>query len=39
MRNSYDKYRFEKFGFKHHDLFFVDGSTPSMEIVNAFIEI
>ena len=35
----YDKKRFEKFGFKHNDLFFVDGSTPSMEIVESFIEL
>lgn len=35
----YDKSRFEQFGFKHNDLFFVDGSTPSMDIVDAFIEL
>lgn len=35
----YEKNRFEKYGFKHNDLFFVDGSTPSIEIVNAFIDL
>ena len=34
----YDKRRFEQFGFKHNDLFFVDGSTPSMDIVDTFID-
>ena len=35
----YEKLRFEKFGFKHNDLFFVDGSVPSMDIVYSFIEL
>lgn len=35
----YDKKRFEKFGFKHNDLFFVDGSCPTMDIVDSFIEL
>jgi len=35
----YENHRFEKFGFKHSDLFFVDGSVPSIEIVNTFIEL
>jgi len=39
INKCYDKERFQQFGFKHNDLFFVDGSTPSMEIVDAFIEL
>jgi cell division cycle 14 len=35
---TYDKNRFERFGFKVDDLYFIDGSTPSIEIINDFIE-
>jgi cell division cycle 14 len=34
----YDKKRFTRNGVHHQDLFFVDGSTPSDEIVDEFIE-
>lgn len=36
---NYSKKRFTKFGFKFTDLYFLDGSTPSREIVYKFIEI
>ena len=32
-------YRFVKGGFQHEDLFFTDGSTPSDEILQQFIDI
>lgn len=35
----YNKKRFTKAGFEFTDLYFVDGSTPSREIVDKFIEI
>jgi cell division cycle 14 len=35
----YDKKRFEDAGFKHHDLFFVDGSIPPVAIRERFLEI
>ena len=28
-KKQYDRERFIKRGFKHHDLYFLDGSTPS----------
>ena len=34
----YDRKRFIRLGISHLDLFFVDGSTPSDEIVYEFIE-
>ena len=36
---SYNKKRFTKFGFKFNDLYFLDGSTPSKEIVYEFIKL
>mmetsp|Transcript_6704 Transcript_6704/g.7641 ORF Transcript_6704/g.7641 Transcript_6704/m.7641 type:complete len:203 (-) Transcript_6704:37-645(-) len=36
---SYNKKRFTKFGFKFNDLYFLDGSTPSKEIVLKFIDL
>ena len=36
---QYPARRFREAGFRHHDLFFVDGSTPSDEIVAAFLRI
>lgn len=39
MKNVMINNRFEKFGFKHNDLFFVDGSCPSLDIVHSFIEL
>lgn len=32
-------FRFKKAGFDHLDLFFIDGSTPSEEIVLKFMEV
>ena len=26
---KYDRTKFVRYGLKHHDLFFIDGSTPS----------
>ena len=36
---SYNKKRFTKFGFKFNDLYFLDGSTPSLDIVYEFIKL
>lgn len=36
---TYDASRFTKNGIKHHDLYFVDGSTPSSDIVDKFIDL
>ncbi|XP_059360298.1 dual specificity protein phosphatase CDC14B isoform X3 [Carassius carassius] len=38
-KKMYDAKRFTDMGFKHHDLFFVDGSTPNDAIVNKFLNI
>lgn len=38
-KEKYDGSRFAKFGITHHDLYFPDGSVPSLEIVNKFIYI
>ncbi|TMS34660.1 hypothetical protein L596_002204 [Steinernema carpocapsae] len=38
-RKIYDAQKFVQAGFDHHDLFFIDGSTPSEEIVKRFISI
>jgi len=35
----YDKERFVRAGFKHHDLFFTDGSIPPANIVKKWLEI
>ena len=35
----YDKSRFTRYGFKLDDLYFIDGSTPSLEICDDFIEL
>lgn len=35
----YDARRFTDSGFEHHDLFFVDGSTPNDSIVRKFLNI
>lgn len=35
----YDARRFTESGFEHHDLFFVDGSTPNDTIVRKFLNI
>ncbi|KAM4053116.1 dual specificity protein phosphatase CDC14B isoform 2-T2 [Anomaloglossus baeobatrachus] len=38
-KKMYDAKRFTDAGFEHHDLFFVDGSTPSDAIVKKFLNI
>eukprot|EP00053_Salpingoeca_punica_P000466 m.28816 g.28816 ORF g.28816 m.28816 type:complete len:471 (-) comp10340_c0_seq1:1196-2608(-) len=38
-KKLYDRERFTKHGFQHHDLFFVDGSTPSRDILDAFLDL
>ncbi|KAJ8262847.1 hypothetical protein COCON_G00153040 [Conger conger] len=38
-KKMYDSRRFTDTGFEHHDLFFVDGSTPTDAIVNRFLNI
>ncbi|CAN9500838.1 unnamed protein product [Ophioblennius macclurei] len=38
-RKLYDAKRFSDAGFRHHDLFFTDGSTPPDDITAKFIQI
>lgn len=38
-KKMYDARRFTDSGFEHHDLFFVDGSTPNDTIVRKFLNI
>lgn len=38
-KKMYDARRFTEAGFEHHDLFFVDGSTPNDSIVRKFLNI
>ncbi len=38
-RKLYDSRRFEDAGFEHHDLFFLDGTTPSDLIVRRFLHV
>jgi len=38
-KKMYDTRRFTDAGFFHHDLFFMDGSTPSDHIVRRFIDL
>jgi len=38
-KKCYDKRVFTKAGFAHHDLYFIDGTTPSDQIIAAFNEI
>ena len=38
-KKIYDARRFTDAGFDHHDLFFIDGSTPSDSIIRRFLEI
>lgn len=38
-KKIYDSRRFTDAGIEHHDLFFVDGSTPNDSIVRRFLEI
>lgn len=35
---TYDKDKFVKNGIKHQDLYFIDGSTPSDEIIESFLD-
>jgi len=38
-KRLYDGSRFVTAGFQHHDLFFIDGSTPSDSILEQFLQI
>eukprot|EP00741_Cyanophora_paradoxa_P020006 tig00021181_g19309.t1 len=38
-KKCYDRKRFVDAGFKHYDLYFVDGGTPSEAILKRFLEI
>jgi len=38
-RKMYERSRFLEAGYAHYDFFFVDGTTPTEEIVNAFLEV
>ncbi|XP_068093695.1 dual specificity protein phosphatase CDC14B-like isoform X3 [Hyperolius riggenbachi] len=38
-KKMYEAKRFTDAGFEHHDLFFIDGSTPSDSIVKKFLNI
>lgn len=38
-RKQYDRTQFTDAGFQHHDLFFIDGSTPPEAILHQFISI
>ncbi|XP_056148894.1 dual specificity protein phosphatase CDC14AB-like [Lampris incognitus] len=38
-RKLYDGRRFEDAGFQHHDLFFLDGTTPSDIIIRRFLHV
>lgn len=38
-KKCYDKRSFTNHGFKHFDLYFTDGTTPTRQIIKAFIEI
>lgn len=38
-RKMYDREKFTNAGFKHYELFFIDGTTPSDDIVYAFLEL
>ena len=36
---QYDRERFVAAGFNHHELFFIDGSTPDDDILQQFLAI
>ena len=36
---TYDSSRFRKHGIKHHELYFIDGSIPSENIIREFVKI
>jgi len=38
-KKTYEAERFTKFGIRHYDLYFLDGSVPSDAIVNRFLRI
>lgn len=38
-KEMYNKKRFTNKGFTHHDMFFIDGTTPSKKIVENFLDI
>ena len=35
-KKIYDSKRFKEAGFKHHELFFIDGTVPTLDIVRKF---
>lgn len=37
-KKAYEESRFSKHGIKHIDMYFLDGSTPSDEIINNFLD-
>ena len=38
-KKMYDRRRFLRAGFQHHDLFYVDGSVPPDDILSQFLDI
>lgn len=38
-KKMYDKHEFTKHGFNHYDMYFIDGTTPSQQIIDEFIEV
>lgn len=38
-KRGYQSERFTRAGIKHHELYFMDGSVPSPDIVKKFIDI
>lgn len=38
-KKKYEAQRFREAGFNHHDLFFIDGSTPNDDIIRQFLNI
>lgn len=38
-KKNYDEKRFTKYGVKHLDLYFLDGSTPPDPIIDKFLEV
>lgn len=37
-KKAYEESRFTKHGIKHVDMYFLDGSTPSDDIINNFLD-
>eukprot|EP01006_Ploeotia_vitrea_P037014 TRINITY_DN66080_c6_g1_i1.p1 TRINITY_DN66080_c6_g1~~TRINITY_DN66080_c6_g1_i1.p1 ORF type:complete len:770 (-),score=406.31 TRINITY_DN66080_c6_g1_i1:151-2460(-) len=38
-KKMYDKSKFTRAGFKHYDMFFIDGTTPSPMILKRFLDV